>query len=119
MGPHGIIDARVLFYIENQNLSEGGKLELAVRRCNWALGRHACEFKVGIARELGVRFQMYRNSPDRWQPTHLFILLEVVGRTAAGYAEAALIRTLWDRDLHDDNVEALAAPQGNATPASQ
>ena len=57
-------------------------------------------------------------SPGKWQPTHLFILLEVVGRTAAGYVEAALIRTLWDRDLRDDNVEALAAPQGNATPGS-
>ena len=46
MGASGIIDARVMYYTRDQNLSEGSKHELAVKRCNWALDRHACEFKV-------------------------------------------------------------------------
>lgn len=101
-GARGIIDARVIHYKKNSNLSEGTHLEVAFARCNWALRRHECEFKVGIARLLGVRWQMYQESTDKWQPSHLIILLDVQGRSAAGYAEAALIRMLWDSDLYDD-----------------
>ena len=101
-GASGIIDARVIHFTKNSNACEGAKLDVAFNRCTWALRRHACEFKVGIARLLGARWQMYQASTDKWQPTHLIILLEVPGRTAAGYAEAALIRMLWDSDLYDD-----------------
>ena len=117
-GARGIIDARVIHYKKNSNLSEGTHLEIAFARCTWALRRHTCEFKVGIARELGTRWQMYQESTDKWQPTHLLILLDVPGRSAAGYAEAALIRMIWDSDMYDDmhNINYRNGDKGGTGP---
>ena len=117
-GASGIIDARVIHFQKNPTACEGTKLEVAFNRCTWALRRHECEFKIGIARLLGSRWQMYQESTDKWQPTHLFILLEVRGREAAGYVEAALIRMMWDSDKYDDmhNINYRNNDKGGAGP---
>ena len=117
-GASGIIDARVIHYKKNSKVCEGTNLEAAFKRCAWALRRHTCEFKVGIARLLGTRWQMYQACTDKWQPSHLLILLEVPGRAAAGYAEAALIRTMWDSDLYDDmhNINYRNGDKGGTGP---
>ena len=66
--------------------------------CLRALRQHPCEFKVVMARSLGCRWQMYRETTG-WRPTHLWMLLKVQGREAAGYAESALITMLQTLDL--------------------
>ena len=34
---------------------------------------------------------MYQDHESKWKPSHLFILLRIKGREAAGFAEAGLI----------------------------
>ena len=99
----GILDARIMFVNRNENANEGTKLEKAYRRCRWILARHACEFKVGMARQLGVRWRLYQDGMYKWKPTHLFIVTDARGRAAVGYAEAALIRMIMDCGDYDDS----------------
>ena len=99
----GILDARIMFVNRKDNANEGTKLEKAYRRCRWILARHACEFKVGMARQLGVRWRLYQDGMYKWKPTHLFIVTDARGRAAVGYAEAALIRMIIDCGDYDDS----------------
>ena len=85
----------------HSNAAEGTKLIKAVGACTYILKGHPCPFKVGMARSLGTRWQMYQES-DGWRPSHLFIVGEVQGREAAGYLEAGLIRILQDLDVPAD-----------------
>ena len=71
--------------------SEGVQLRTAIDMIKWVLRRRSCEFKVGVATALGYRWQMYRGSDSTWKPSHMFILLRVTGRVAAGWAETVLI----------------------------
>ena len=103
-GEEGILDARIKFVDrKDNNANEGTTLEKAYRRCRWILARHACEFKVGMARQLGVRWRYYQDGMYKWKPTHLFIVMDVRGRAAVGMAEAALIRMLLDSGDYDDS----------------
>ena len=103
-GEEGILDARIKFVKRNDdNANEGTKLEKAYRRCRWILARHACEFKVGMTRQLGVRWRLYQDGMYKWKPTHLFIVMDVRGRAAVGMAEAALIRMMLDSGDYDDS----------------
>ena len=101
--PNGIIDSRLHYRTaervnEQPGASEGTKLRVAFNICERALAEHPCQFKVGMARSLGKRWQMYRES-DGLRPTHLWLLLRVRGREAIGYAEVALIDRLQTLDL--------------------
>ena len=87
----GIFDSRIRFPCDRS--SEGAKLLKAFACCKSVLRQHPCEYKIGMARSLGIRWKMYMNS-NEWRPTHLWLLLEVKGREAVGYAEAALIAML-------------------------
>ena len=69
---HGIIDLRAL-YRTKSNAIAGAQLNVAFEACRSVLRRHACEFKVGMARRLGARWELYRSSSETWTPTHLFI----------------------------------------------
>ena len=99
---NGIIDIRVLFKV-SVRAAEGTRLREAVKACRWVLKRHPCQFKVGMARELGVRWVHYlEDAATRWCPTHIFLLAEVRGREAAGYLEAALIAVMADLDVDQE-----------------
>ena len=114
----GILDARIMFVNRKDNANEGTKLEKAYRRCRWILARHACEFKVGMARQLGVRWRYYQDGMYKWKPTHLFIVMDVRGRAAVGMAEAALIRMMLDSGDYDDsdNINFRHGDKGGSGP---
>ena len=57
-----------------------------------------------MARTLGSRWELYQASPDRWTPTHVFIVLHVRGRDAVGFAEAGLIGMLKECGEFDDQL---------------
>ena len=90
---HGIIDLRAMFHTKDTALA-GTQLSVGFTACRWVLRRCVCEFKVGMARRLGARWELYQSSPETWTPTHLFIVLHVRGREAVGWAEAGLIALL-------------------------
>ena len=90
---HGIIDLRALYRCKG-NATAGTQLRKAFDACQCVLQRHACEFKVGMARSLGGRWELYQTSSVTWTPTHLFIVMLVRGRDAVGFAEAGLIGML-------------------------
>jgi hypothetical protein len=90
---NGIIDLRPLFQARS-SATAGTQLGVGFDACQWVLRRHACEFKVGMARMLGSRWELYQSSPDTWTPSHLFIVMHVRGRDAVGFAEAGLIGML-------------------------
>ena len=100
---HGIIDLRPLFDTK-RNATAGTQLSVAFAASRWVLARHACEFKVGMARTLGSRWELYQSSPDKWTPTHAFIVLHVRGRDAVGFAEAGLIGMLKECGEFDDQL---------------
>ena len=100
---HGIIDLRALFPTRSTALA-GTQLNVGFNACGWVLRGHACEFKVGMARTLGPRWELYRSSPDTWTPSHLFIVLHVRGRDAVGVAEAGLIGMLYACGEYDDDL---------------
>ena len=114
---HGIIDVRPLFPARS-TASAGTQLGVGYDACRWVLRRHACEFKVGMARMLGSRWGLYRSSPDTWTPSHLFIVMHVRGRDAVGFAEAGLIGMLHACDEYDDglNVNARNNDKGGSGP---
>jgi hypothetical protein len=99
---HGIIDVRALF--STRSTLAGTQLNKAFEACEWVLRRHACEFKVGMARTLGSRWELYRSSSATWTPSHLFIVLHVRGRDAVGFAEAGLIGMLYACGDYDDDL---------------
>ena len=80
--------------MEKNTASEGKKLRTAFRVCQRILIPHPCEFKVGMARSVATRWRYYLEDTDKWQPTHLWIVLKTGGRAAVGFAEAALIDML-------------------------
>ena len=102
-GGSGIIDLRALFATRSNALA-GTQLSLGFEACAWVLRRHACEFKVGMARTLGSRWELYRSSLDTWTPSHLFIVLHVRGRDAVGFAEAGLKGMLHACGDYDDDL---------------
>ena len=114
---HGIIDVRPLFPARS-TASAGTQLGVGYDACRWVLRRHACEFKVGMARMLGSRWGLYRSSPDKWTPSHLFIVMHVRGRDAVGFAEAGLIGMLHACDDYDVdlNVNARNNDKGGSGP---
>ena len=88
--PEGIIDIRVK--LRGKELcSEGPQLRAALGFVRWVLRQHQCEFKVGMCHHLGGRWLLYKESVNKWQPTHLFILLQAPNRSAVRFAEAGLI----------------------------
>ena len=88
----GIIDLRGIILGLQPSMSEGTLLRKGFAGIKWVLRQQACEHKVGIARLLGVRWEHYQNQDARnWRPSHLFVLLKVQGRVAAGFTEAGLI----------------------------
>jgi hypothetical protein len=99
----GIIDLRALFPTRSTALA-GTQLNVGFEACGWVLRRHACEFKIGMARTLGSRWELYRSSSDTWTPSHLFIVLHVRGRDAVGFAEAGLIGMLYACGEYDDGL---------------
>ena len=80
--------------------------------------RYACEFKIGMARTLGSRWELYRSSSDTWTPSHLFIVLHVRGRDAVGFAEAGLIGMLHACGEYDDglNINHRNTDRGGSGP---
>ena len=100
---HGIIDLRPLFRTRS-SATAGTQLGVGFNACGWVLRRHACQFKVGMARMLGSRWELYRSSPDTWTPSHLFIVMHVRGRDAVGFAEAGLIGMLHACGEYDDGL---------------
>ena len=111
----GIFDARRQCPFQNP-LSEGGRFRAALKACMVVLAKHTCEFKIGMARSLGIRWVQYKNT-DGWQPTHLWLLLEVEGRVAAGYAESGLISKLQDAGLPlDKNINFKNGDHGGTGP---
>ena len=100
---HGIIDLRALFPTKSTALA-GTQLNVGFEACAWVLRRHACEFKIGMARTLGSRWELYRSSSATWTPSHLFIVLHVRGRDAVGFAEAGLIGMLYACGKYDDDL---------------
>lgn len=101
----GIIDSRLL-HPDKPRASEGSKLSNAYKRCEWVLKKHKCEYKIGMARSLACRWRLYQEPETRWNPTHMFIVLQARGREAVGYAEAALIVMMDDCETFDlsDNI---------------
>ena len=115
--PKGIIDTRYQLAKLKSTHSEGTKLATAFSACQWVLGRHLCEFKIGMARSLGWRWEKYHDSECKWQPTHLFLLLQVDGREAVGYAEAGLIAMLGDvQCYHRFNINRHNSDRGGTGP---
>ena len=102
---HGIIDLRALYRTKSNAIART-QLCVAFDACRFVLRRHACEFKVGMARSLGGRWELYQSSSVTWTPTHLFIVLLVRGRDAVGYAEAGLIGMLHECGEFDDDLNA-------------
>ena len=100
---HGIIDLRALHRTKSTAIA-GVQLTVAFEACQSVLRRHACEFKVGMARTLGGRWELYQSSSDTWTPTHLFIVLHVRGRHAVGFAEAGLIGMLYECGKYDEQL---------------
>ena len=92
-GPRGIIDSEVML-MEKNTASEGKKLRTAFSVCKRILIPHPCEYKVGMARSVAARWRYYLETTDKWQPTHLWIVLKTGGREGVGFAEAALINML-------------------------
>ena len=95
----GIVDLRNHFY-KRGNLSEGIQLRLTVQRINWVLGKRAANYKIGIAHDMAVRWEMYRES--EWQPSHLFIIHLCKSREAAGFLESALILKYSTNSKHSE-----------------
>ena len=100
---HGIIDLRALFHTKDTALA-GTQLSVGFTACRWVLRRCVCEFKVGMARRLGARWELYQSTPETWTPTHLFIVLHVRGREAVGWSEAGLIALLRACGDYDDSL---------------
>ena len=100
---NGIIDLRPLFPARS-SATAGTQLGVGFDACEWVLRRHACEFKVGMARMLGSRWELYRSSPDTWTPSHMFIVMHVRGRDAVGFAEAGLIGMIHACGEYDDGL---------------
>ena len=91
---HGIVDLKALWPLK-PNCSEGTLLKTAVKRAKHVLDLRDAVFKIGICTCLATRWLMYRDHhTSKWPPSHLFVLLTIPGRTAAGWAEAALIREM-------------------------
>ena len=113
----GIVDTR--YHLQSKitaKSSEGVRLHAALEACKWILNRHECEFKIGMARFLGLRWERYRSS-DRWQPTHLFLLLQVDGREAVGYAESALIVMMDQLECYQKyNINRRSSDKGGTGP---
>jgi hypothetical protein len=99
----GIIDLRALFPTSRTAVA-GTQLNVGFDACAWVLRRHPCEFKIGMARTLGSRWELYRSSSATWTPSHLFIVLHVRGRDAVGFAEAGLIGMLYACGEYDDDL---------------
>ena len=57
----GIIDLRALFHTSGTALA-GTQLSVGFAACRWVMRRYACEFKIGMARRLGFRWELYRSS---------------------------------------------------------
>lgn len=73
--------------------SAGTMMTRAMKNIRWVLARHLCEFKVGIASNLWLRWLTYINGHLRgsWVPERLFLLMETPDRDCACFAEAGLI----------------------------
>jgi len=114
---NGIIDLRPLFRAKS-SATAGTQLGLGFDACELVLRRHACEFKVGMARLLGSRWELYQSSPATWTPSHLFIVMHVRGRDAVGFAEAGLIGMLHACGDYDNglNVNHLNNDRGGSGP---
>ena len=114
--PPGIFDLRFRFPVHDK-ASEGTRLQQAIRACNYILGKAEAYFKVGMATNLGTRWEMYRDceDPHKFKPSHLFIVMDVVGREAAGMAESALISMLRDKPALY-NVNFLNKDKGGTGP---
>ena len=111
----GIVDLRLLSILQD-NASEGTQYRAAVRRCKWVVKRRSCQFKVGMASNLGRRWEFYKEE-TAWKPTHVFIILRVKGRVAAGFVEAALISMMTSSDLPvDDNMNFKRRDHGGTGP---
>jgi len=70
-----------------------------------------------MASMLGDRWRLYRESAHKWQPTHMFILMVVGGKEAAGFAEAGLIAMM--RSYHVDgdlNINSRNRDRGGTGP---
>ena len=90
--------------------------EMCIRdSCRWVLRQHQCQYKIGMAKSLGIRWQMYRKTTS-WMPTHLWLLLEVKGREGVGYAEAALITMLRDESLLTQSINWVNRDAGGTGP---
>ena len=98
--PSGIIDLQALER-PRLNASEGMLLELAFRLVKTIVLAHDCYFKIGMCSDLESRWLLYQDRDSKWRPSHLCILMPVKGRSAAGWAEAALICMC--RELHIDS----------------
>ena len=115
--PKGIIDTRYQLSKLKSTHSEGTKLAAAFAACKWVLAKHLCEFKIGMARSLGLRWEKYHDSECKWQPTHLFLLLQVDGREAVGYAEAGLIAMLGEVQCYQRfNINRHSSDRGGTGP---
>ena len=114
--PHGIFDMRAAFRTDD-TAAEGTKLNAAFKACMWVLRKHGCQFKIGLASMLGDRWRLYRESSHKWQPTHMFILMVVCGREAAGFAEAGLIAMLRSCDFDVNlNINSKTCDRGGTGP---
>ena len=94
----GIIDIRLRSGAAAQ-VSEGSQFRRAFSDIQWVLRRHPCEFKVGITGHIAKRWCSYNQPSSTWVPSHLFFLLMVPGRIAAGYVEGGLICACESLDL--------------------
>ena len=114
--PPGIFDLRINFPVHDR-ASEGTRLQQAIRACNYILGKAEAYFKVGMATNLGTRWEMYRDceDPHKFKPSHLFLVMDIVGREAAGMAESALISMLRDKPVCH-NVNFLNKDKGGTGP---
>ena len=111
----GIVDLRLLSLLQD-NASEGTQYRAALRRCMWVVRRRPCKFKVGMASNLGTRWEYYKED-TAWKPSHLFIILRVDGRVAAGFVESALISQLTSSNLPAcDNMNFNRGDHGGTGP---
>ena len=96
---HGIIDITHTF-MDSRTAAEGIQLRNANLRCRSMICQKACEFKIGMARSMAARWNLYRSWKGQWSwtPTHLCIVLKTRSREAVGFAEAALIDMLRRED---------------------
>ena len=94
--PSGIFDLRLG---RTMRTSEGVKLMQAYVACMQFLRQQDADFKIGMASSLATRWLMYKQPDNKWNPSHLGILMEIQGRVAAGMAESALIAMISSTDM--------------------